>query len=130
MGRRRFAGVQPEPPFFLFDGDCGFCRAWVNWLERRLPPDTCFVPFQHVDDLGAYGLTPDDVVTASYWISSDGTPHGGARSFAHALRTGTLPWSALGIVLDLPLVGTIADRLYPVIARHRHQLPAPDAPHD
>lgn len=120
--------MQPEPPFFLFDGICGFCKDWANWLQRRLPPDARFVPYQRIDDLGAYGLTPDDVVTASYWIGADGTPHRGARSFAHALKAATFPWSAVGIALDLPLVGMIADRVYPVIARHRHELPAPHTP--
>ena len=118
--------VQPALPVFLFDGDCGFCRRWVSWLQRKLPANTRFVPYQQIDDLSAYGLTASDLTTASYWITTDGA-HRGARSFAHALQTGTLPWSALGTALNTPLIGAIADRVYPIIARNRHRLPAPDS---
>lgn len=24
--------MQPAPPFFLFDGECGFCNKWAGWL--------------------------------------------------------------------------------------------------
>lgn len=115
-------------PVFLFDGECGFCRKWASWLQRRLPAHTRFVPFQQIDDLSAYGLSARDLTSASYWISDDGVPHRGARSFAHALKTGPLPWSALGMALSAPPIGPLADRLYRVIARNRHRLPAPDDP--
>lgn len=121
--------VQPEPPFFLFDGDCGFCNRWASWVQRRLPTGATFVAYQDVDDLNAYGLTADDVETASYWVDREGTPHRGARSFAHALRQGTGPWAILGAVLDAPVIGGIADRIYPVVGRNRHRLPAPES-HD
>jgi predicted DCC family thiol-disulfide oxidoreductase YuxK len=113
-------------PVFLFDGDCGFCRKWAHWLHRRLPGSR-FVPYQQVDDLSAYGVTEGDVATASYWITARGVPHRGARSFAHALKTGSRPWSALGTLLSTPPIATLADRVYPIIARNRHRLPAPDS---
>jgi predicted DCC family thiol-disulfide oxidoreductase YuxK len=117
--------VRPEPPFFIFDGDCGFCRKWATWLRRRLPADTAFVPYQQIEDLGAYGLTSTDVQTASYWIESGAAPRRGARSFAHALRKATFPWNAVGAILRVPVVRAAADRAYAVIARNRHRLPAP-----
>ena len=119
----------PTPPFFVFDGDCGFCKKWARWLARRLPDDVAFVAYQDIEDLGAYGLAATDVETASYWVDRERRPHRGARSFAHALRHGTGPWVALGAVLGAPLIRGAADRLYPVIARNRHRLPAPET-HD
>jgi len=118
--------VRPAPPLFLFDGECGFCRKWASWLQRRLPADVTFVAYQDVEDLGGYGLTEDDVEAASYWIDQEGAPHGGAGSFACALRQGTGRWAAVGVLLDAPLIGVIAERLYPVVARNRHRLPAPE----
>jgi predicted DCC family thiol-disulfide oxidoreductase YuxK len=120
------ARVQPAVPVFLFDGDCGFCRKWTRWLQRRLPAGTRFLPYQEVDDLTAYGLTASDLTTASYWITAAGVPHRGAQSFAQALQTARWPWSALGTALSTPPISALADRLYPVIARNRHRLPAPD----
>lgn len=122
--------VRPVPPFFLFDGDCGFCKKWARWLQHRLPAGVTFVPYQEVEDLDRFGLTEGDVATASYWIDEDAAPHGGARSFACALRQGGAVLRAVGTLLDAPLFGDVADRLYPFIARNRHRLPAPQSPDD
>lgn len=123
-------GVCLVPPFFLFDGDCGFCRKWAHWLQARLPADVTFVAYQDLEDISSYGLNKDDVETASYWIDRDGTPHRGARSFACALREGRGPWAVLGVLLDAPVIGAAADRAYPIIARNRHRLPAPEETDD
>lgn len=100
------------------------------WLQRRLPAEVTFVPYQDVDDLDRYGLTEGDVAIASYWIDEDAAPHGGASSFAHALRHGGAVWRAVGALLDAPLIAEVADRVYPLIARNRHRLPAPQSPDD
>ena len=115
----------PDPPFFVYDGDCGFCRKWASWLGRRLPTDTTFVPYQQIDDLAAYGLTDGEVRTASYWVDAARTAHRGSASFAHALRGARAPWALVGAVLRAPLVRLLAARAYTVIARNRHRLPAP-----
>ncbi len=116
---------QPAPPFFLFDGDCGFCARWARWLQRRLPSSTTFLPYQQIDGLEAYGVTVEDVRSASYWIDHDGVAHGGASSFAEGLRHARRPWSAVGAILRVPLIAAIADRAYPIVVRNRHRLPAP-----
>lgn len=118
--------VHPDPPFFLFDGDCGFCRKWAGWLKRQLPADVTFLAYQDLEDVGAYGLTERDVETASYWIDKNGKLHRGARSFACALRQGDGARFVLGALLGAPVIGAAADRLYPIIARNRHRLPAPE----
>jgi predicted DCC family thiol-disulfide oxidoreductase YuxK len=117
--------VRPDPPLFVYDGACGFCRRWAAWLARRLPVGTTLVASQEIDDLARYGLSPDAVRAASYWIDARGTPHRGAASFAHALRHARAPWRAVGWVLRAPLVRTLADRAYVIVVRNRHRLPAP-----
>jgi predicted DCC family thiol-disulfide oxidoreductase YuxK len=117
--------VEPTLPVFVFDGDCGFCRRWATWLQRRLPPGTPIVAFQALEDLPAYGLDPADVGAASWWVASDATVHRGARSFAHALRTSPGPWRLVGRTLAAPGVRSIADQAYKLVARNRQRLPAP-----
>lgn len=117
--------MQPSPPFFVFDGDCGFCRKWARWLQRKMPADSIFVPYQEIEDLNAHGLDVDGVKTASYWIDPAGKPHRGADSFAGALHLANLPWRGLGAVLRAPGIRSIARSAYAVIARNRHRLPAP-----
>ena len=46
--------MQPAPPFFIFDGDCGFCRKWAAWLRKRLPAGTRMVAFQQIDNLATF----------------------------------------------------------------------------
>jgi len=118
--------VQPEPPFFLYDGECGFCIKWMRWLQRRIDHDLAFVASQDVDDLGRFGLSDADVATASYWVDERGRPHRGSRSFTGVLRHGGRGWRLVAALLDLPVVRTLAGWAYTVIARNRHRLPAPD----
>ena len=108
--------VQPAPPFFIYDGDCGFCRRWAAWLAKRLPPGTPLYAFQEIDDLAAFSLSPSDVRTASYWIDDAGTVHRGAGLFAHALRGTGLPWGPTRPLLRAPFVRVAARRAYKLIA--------------
>lgn len=119
------ARTHPAPPTFIYDGECGFCRRWVDWLERHLTGDAEYVPYQQLEDLRAYGLTIDDVSSASYWIDAGGRAHRGAASFSHALGQAAPPWRAVGSLLRAPIVRDVARVAYGLIARNRHRLPAP-----
>lgn len=118
-------GVDPTPPFFLYDGECGFCQRWMRWLARRVRDRIEFVPSQSIEDLAGLGLTDEDVRTASYWVDEDGVAHRGNSSIAHVLQHGRGLWHLVGIVLELPVVRSAAAAAYRVIARNRHRLPAP-----
>lgn len=123
----RNGGVpQPVPPFFLYDGDCGFCQKWVRWLQQRVHDGVEFVPFQAVQDLTPYGLTILDVQSASYWIEDWGDAFRGNRSIARVLKRAGGPWKIIGTVLELPGVRWRAAAAYVMISRNRHRLPAPD----
>ena len=79
----------PSPPLpagtLIFDGDCGFCTKTARWVERRLGDDYRVVPSQQTD-LGALGLTGDDVARSAWWIEPDGTRSDEHRCIAKALR--------------------------------------------
>ena len=117
--------MDPTPPFFLYDGECGFCQKWMRWLARRVRDRIEFVPSQSVEDLARFGLTDEDVRTASYWVDERAVPHRGHSSIANALRHADGFWRLVGIALELPLIRIVAAAAYRVIARNRHRLPAP-----
>jgi predicted DCC family thiol-disulfide oxidoreductase YuxK len=117
--------MDPAPPFFLYDGECGFCQRWMRWLARRVHGRIECLPSQSVADLAHLGLTEEDVRTASYWVDAHGVAHRGNSSIAHALQQGDGFWRLLGHALELPLIRTAAAAAYRVIARNRHRLPAP-----
>lgn len=110
---------------FVFDGDCGFCRRWVAWLEARLTEPVTVVPFQAAD-LVALGLRLEDVQTASYLVDGSGRRYRGSRSFSRALATrGRGGWRLLGLAGELPLVRHGLGLAYRWVARNRYRLPAP-----
>ena len=117
--------MDPSPPLFVFDGDCGFCRKWARWLQGRTDPDATFVPFQQLD-LGPLGLVARDVESASYWVDEQGRTFRGNRSIARALRRGPGGWRMLGWIADLPLIRHALTPIYRLVVRNRHRLPAPD----
>jgi predicted DCC family thiol-disulfide oxidoreductase YuxK len=117
--------AQPEPPCLVYDGECGFCQRWARWLGRRVDPGTTFVAFQDLDDLSRYGLVRAEVERASYWIEPDGRRFGGNRSIAKVLQRARGGWRVVGLVVDLPVLRSVAALAYRGIARNRHRLPAP-----
>ena len=117
--------MHPERPLFVFDGDCGFCRKWAAWVERRIPGVATFVPYQSVD-LGSLGLTREEVQTASYWVDERGRTFRGNRSFAQALKRGRGPWRWGAALSDLPGVRLPVTGVYRWVVRNRHRLPAPE----
>jgi predicted DCC family thiol-disulfide oxidoreductase YuxK len=108
---------------FVYDGDCGFCRRWADWLEHRVGADARFVPFQAID-LATLGLAVDDVRTASYLVE-DGRLYRGGRGVARAMANSRGGWRLVGMMLDLPVVRIVTASAYRLIARNRHRLPAP-----
>jgi len=110
---------------FLFDGECGFCRKWAGWLQRRAGTAVRFVPFQQRNDLREHGLTVTDLQAASYLIE-EGRPYGAGRGFARTMTYGRGVWKVIGWGLDLPIVRLVTDAVYRWVARNRHRLPAPD----
>lgn len=117
--------MDPTPPFFLYDGECGFCQRWMRWLARRVRDRIEFIPSQSIEDLARLGLTDEDVRTASYWVDEDGVAHRGNSSIAHALQQADGFWRLVGHAFELPIIRLVAAAAYHVIARNRHRLPAP-----
>lgn len=111
----------------VYDGDCGFCTASATWLDerlRRLNPDAgavAVVPWQSAD-LARLGLAAERCAREVVWVGPDGV-HGGAQAFAAWLVHHGGLVSILGRTLRAPGVRWLADRVYAVVARHRHRLP-------
>lgn len=107
----------------IYDGDCGFCTSAAGWLGERLPEGYLVVPYQHLPDLDALGVTLEEVSSALHWIEIDGTAHRGHRAVGRLLIAAGRLWSILGWMLLLPPVSWIAAVLYDVVSRFRYRLP-------
>lgn len=96
----------------VYDGDCGICEASSRWILR------------HVDSVSVlshreYGLEH----LGSVWLVSDRGRLEGARAVAALLKMarGKL-LNVVGVVIDLPVVRTLAAGVYYLIARNRRHL--------
>lgn len=112
----------------IYDGDCGICTDSAKWTRKHLRDRDAvtITPFQNVD-LGAYGLTLDDVTSAAWWIDPDGTCHRGHLAVARAFEHCGLRWRVLGRVLRTWPVSVGAAALYRWIAENRQRLSRRDA---
>lgn len=112
-----------DAPVVLYDGSCGVCRDW----SRRLAAwdDTGRIrqmPYQERDGLaGLPGIPDAELDRALHVVLPDGQVARGARAMI-----ALLPWlpggRPLGWLARIPGVAVVADRVYDVVARHRHRL--------
>lgn len=109
-------------PVLVFDGECGFCTACIEWLAPRLERRTRFLPWQEID-LGAFGLTEADARRSVWWIEPSGERYHSAAAVAHALISCRSFWRRLGVLLLAPGARTLAALGYRAVARIRHRLP-------
>ena len=98
----------------IFDGECRFCLASLNWL--RLNADINAHPFQQAD-LASFGLTRAECEKEVIAII-DGTTHRGAAAIAHLLALrGNGNLSRL-----ISSSGKLGDASYHWVATHRNSL--------
>lgn len=113
-------------PWVVFDGDCAFCTSSATWVASRLerPGHTAarLVPWQFTD-LDALGTTAQRAQQELLWVRVDNSIEGGAAGFAAWLRFNGGPYAALGTVMTMPGIRTLAAAAYRLVARNRHRLP-------
>lgn len=96
----------------VYDGDCGICEASANWITAR-------VPGVRVISHRAHGL---DRIDAVMFVSSDGTLEGSVAVAAILRHARSRFVRAIGMVMGLPVIRTVASLVYGVIARNRRRL--------
>ena len=109
------------PPGFhvvVFDGECGFCRASAEFIQKHARDSVSLVPFS---DLKEYefltSLSHRQMVASAHYITPDGKEYHGGESITRALRL--VPgWRVVG-VLDLRGMSLFRELAYTVVASHR-----------
>lgn len=113
--------LESKPEYtLLYDGDCAFCRTWVERIRRRDPRRRiALVPFQEVDPK-SYGLRRSDLEEAMHLVAPGGRIWRGATAAREVLAL--LPrWRWASWLLRAPGALPIAQRVYDWIARRRHR---------
>lgn len=109
-------------PVLVYDGDCGFCRRWVDRLRRmdREGRILCVAAAERDQVAGLPDLDPVALARAMHLVLPDGAVRTGARAVPVILRL--LPrWRWGTWVFAVPGVPWVADRVYEWVATRRHR---------
>ena len=103
---------------FYYDGDCGFCTAFVRCLSRLdWRKSVSWRPWQEMACL-PQGLTSDDLQRSAYTEDARGGIHEGFFA-VRALLVALPALAPLGLLMWLPGLHLIGVPLYRLVARNR-----------
>ena len=111
-------GRKPCTPILVYDGECGFCRRWIERWEALTGDRVNYVP--HQDVAGFYPEIPRErFERAVQFIETDGSVYEGAEAVCHCLGYSILGKIPLRLYTRVPGLLRVAEWCYGVGARHR-----------
>jgi predicted DCC family thiol-disulfide oxidoreductase YuxK len=116
MNRR--VAAPPEKPLVVFDGDCSFCRFWIDRWRSISGDRLDYAPYEEVGPRFPE-IAVDDFRRAVQLVLPSGEVFGGAHAVVRALAElpGRRHWLAL---YRTPGIRSIVDLAYRAIAGHRN----------
>ena len=107
-----------DRPLLVFDGECTFCRAWVEYWKHLIGDRVLYAPYQEVGS--AFPRTPHgDFASAVKLILPDGEVRTGAHAVFSALALVPGKRGMLWCYDHVPGVRAVSEVAYGVIARYR-----------
>ena len=107
-----------DRPLLIFDGDCHFCRKWIARWRQMTGERVEYAPYQEVAPL--FPDIPLEWFRRSVQlVEVDGSVHEGAEAVFLSLSRAPGKGWALFAYRRLPLVATISESLYRLVASHR-----------
>lgn len=108
-------------PLLIFDGECGFCRAWVERGRRATGDAVDYVPYQEAAERFPE-MERSTFAEAVHLVEPDGRVSRGAqavfRVLAHVPGRGAGWWAYRRV----PGFAPASEWLYRLVARHRSLL--------
>ncbi|HLD07581.1 MAG TPA: DUF393 domain-containing protein [Candidatus Peribacterales bacterium] len=105
-------------PLLIFDGNCGFCKRWIERFRRLTGDRVNYEPSQAVRN--RYPQITQKQFEESVWlIEQDGRTSSGAEAVFRALATSPLWKWFLILYRYFPFFAPISEWTYRFIARHR-----------
>jgi predicted DCC family thiol-disulfide oxidoreductase YuxK len=105
-------------PLLVFDGDCSFCKAWIEYWQKLTGERVLYTPYQEIGSRFPDLPQKDFASAVTLFL-----PAGEVRSGAHAVFTllAMLPGKGwmLWLYLHVPGFALIAELAYRTVAKHR-----------
>ena len=107
-----------DRPVLVFDGDCAFCRAWVEYWQRLTGERVRYTPYQEIDSRFP-DLPRKDFASAVTLFLPSGEVRSGANAVFSLLALVPRKSWMLWLYVHIPGFAWIAEMAYRVVARHR-----------
>jgi predicted DCC family thiol-disulfide oxidoreductase YuxK len=115
----RRVSIPPSTPVLVFDGDCGFCRFWVERWRQRTGPRVEYLPFQSADVARRFPDIPrEQAARAVQFVDSHGHRSEAADAVFRLFAAAGLAWP-LRAYHRIPGVRPLTERAYRLVADHR-----------
>jgi predicted DCC family thiol-disulfide oxidoreductase YuxK len=101
----------------VFDGDCGFCRAWIEYWKELTGERVAYAPFQEAAAQFP-NLPREQFAEAVQIFLPDGQRRSGAHAALTAIAIGDKTW-LLSAYEHVPGFAAVAEAAYRTIAAHR-----------
>ena len=116
--RLRVANAPSDRPLMIYDGDCGFCKMWIERWRRLTEGGLAFAPSQEVAD--RFPEIPAESFDSSVQlVDCDGTVYEGAEAVLRGLGTGKGGTWLLNAYLRSPVFAGSSEFVYSFVARNR-----------
>jgi lipase maturation factor 1 len=107
-----------DRPMLVFDGECSFCRAWIDYWRQLTGERALYTRYQEIGDRFPDFPRKDFASAVTLFL-----PSGEVRSGAHAVFSLLAPVSGkrwmLWLYVHIPGFALIAEMAYRLVARHR-----------
>jgi predicted DCC family thiol-disulfide oxidoreductase YuxK len=100
-----------QKPLLLFDGNCGFCRIWIDYWKKLTAGKIDYAPYQEVAEQYPQ-VSREAAARAVQYVRTDGSVAGGARAVFESLDMRRTYESSR-------VFGWLAERAYAFIAARR-----------
>ena len=115
---------QPGPsaanpkPVLIFDGDCGFCRIWIDYWRQLTGDAVEYAPYEQAAARFPQ-VSEEEARQAVRLVLPDGQVLGGAAAVARTLRWAPGKEWAYRRYRNFPAAARVAELCYRLVARHR-----------
>ncbi len=118
MRESRHVGEPPEKPLLLFDGDCGFCRRWVERWKSLTGDRVDYAPSQEAGSRFPE-ISAEEFRRSVQLVLPDGRVFEGAEAVFVSLSFAPRRKWLLAVYRNVPGFAPVSEAAYRLIARHR-----------
>ena len=112
------AATPPDTHLLVYDGDCSFCVASVEFIRKHSRTTLTLVPFSQLPQYDLLGsLDQRKILASAHYITPEGIEYHGGESITRALRL--LPGGWVFGLFDLWGVTLVRELAYTLLASNR-----------